>query len=174
MLRQLARRLGQVAPEVRSQIQQLPVEHFNSVRGFMRRPPVVQESALWQLYQWSARPLAFLEACERRYGECFVTNIGPYRNWVFFSHPDAITQIFTANPDQFDVGRANQLLRSTTGVYSVLLLDGEPHARQRQLLMPPFHGDRMRAYGDLIVKVGLYRPNYAKLMSKCQQIKQRS
>ena len=116
----------------------------------MRNPPIVKGSALWQLYQWSAHPIEYLEDCDQRYGDCFVAHIGPYRNFVFFSNPEAIAQIFTTNPAQFDVGRANQLVRSTTGDYSVLLLDGKPHERQRKLLMPPFHGDRMRAYGQLI------------------------
>ncbi len=30
------------------------------------------------------------------------------------------------------------------GEHSVVLQEGRRHQRQRQLLMPPFHGDRMR------------------------------
>lgn len=30
----------------------------------------------------------------------------------------------------------------------MLLLDGPEHLRQRRLLLPPFHGERMRAYGE--------------------------
>ncbi len=29
-----------------------------------------------------------------------------------------------------------------------MLMDGEPHQRQRQLLAPPFHRERIRAYGQ--------------------------
>lgn len=119
----------------------------------MRQPPAVKGSALWQLYEWSVQPLAYLDRCVRDYGDCFAANIGPYRNWVFFSHPKAIAQIFTTNPDQFDVGRGNHLVRSTTGDYSVLVLDGPPHTRQRKLLMPSFHGDRMKAYGETICQI---------------------
>jgi cytochrome P450 len=32
----------------------------------------------------------------------------------------------------------------------VLLLDGAEHLRHRRLLLPPFHGERMRAYADVI------------------------
>jgi cytochrome P450 family 110 len=39
------------------------------------------------------------------------------------------------------------------GDASVILLDGDRHQQQRQLLMPPFHGERMRTYGDLMVKI---------------------
>jgi cytochrome P450 family 110 len=31
-----------------------------------------------------------------------------------------------------------------------MMLDGDRHRRRRQLVMPPFHGDRMRSYGQLI------------------------
>jgi cytochrome P450 len=34
----------------------------------------------------------------------------------------------------------------------VLLLDGAEHMRQRKLLLPPFHGDRMRAYEQVMVE----------------------
>ena len=33
------------------------------------------------------------------------------------------------------------------------MLSGELHQRQRQLLMPPFHGERMRSYGQIICNV---------------------
>ena len=40
------------------------------------------------------------------------------------------------------------------GSRSVLLLDGAEHLRQRRLMLPPFHGERMRAYGDVMREVG--------------------
>jgi cytochrome P450 len=47
----------------------------------------------------------------------------------------------------------NRILQPTLGDNSVLLLDGDRHKRQRQLLMPPFHGERMRTYGELITQI---------------------
>jgi cytochrome P450 len=38
------------------------------------------------------------------------------------------------------------------GERSVLLLDGAEHLRQRKLLLPPFHGERMRAYEQVMVE----------------------
>jgi cytochrome P450 len=35
----------------------------------------------------------------------------------------------------------------------VLLLDGREHLRHRKLLLPPFHGERMQRYGDLIAEI---------------------
>jgi len=41
-------------------------------------------------------------------------------------------------------------LRPLIGTRSVLLLDGAEHLRRRKLVLPPFHGERMRAYEVLI------------------------
>src|SRR5205823_5584396 len=39
-----------------------------------------------------------------------------------------------------------------TGPRSVLLLDGAEHLRMRRLLMPPLHGERMRAYAETMAR----------------------
>lgn len=116
-------------------------------------PPTLTMPSRWQLLQWIVDPLKLLDNSAARYGDCFTADLGRRIQLHFFSHPQAIEQIFTANPQQFDVGRSNKMLWilwATLGDYSLLLLDGQPHRRQRQLLMPPFHGERMRTYGDLI------------------------
>lgn len=69
------------------------------------------------------------------------------------SHPQAIKEIFTAPQGHFDSGKANQAFRPLLGNNSLLLLDGSSHQRQRRLLMPPFHGDRLRTYGQLICDI---------------------
>ena len=116
-------------------------------------PDGPQTPPLLQLTSWITRPLGFLDTCANRYGDCFTVKLSGSRTLVFFSHPQAIEQIFTAHPRQFDAGRANMILRPTLGDNSLLLLDGDRHSAQRQLLMPPFHGERMRAYSQLIFQV---------------------
>lgn len=118
----------------------------------MKRPPSPHSPAFWNLLQWIIRPMEYLDDCTRRYGECFSINLGTAQPLVFFSSPDAIEQIFTA-ASAFDSGRANWILRATLGDHSLLLLDGDRHQRQRQLLMPPFHGERMRTYGTMICQI---------------------
>jgi unspecific monooxygenase len=119
----------------------------------MHQLPLVKGFKWWHLYQWTTQPLAFLERWHRTYGDCFGVEIGSYRHMVFLSHPSAIAELFTANPDQFEVGRGNRILRPVMGDNSVLLLDGAAHARQRKLLMPPFHGDCMKAYSETICQI---------------------
>ncbi len=108
---------------------------------------------LWQLIQWIAHPLQYLERNAHRYGDRFRGSFLRFPNIVFLSDPEALEKLFTENPEQFDGGCANTLIKPILGNNSLLMLDGERHKRHRQLLMPPFHGDRMRAYGQLICQI---------------------
>ncbi|MBD2014866.1 cytochrome P450 [Microcoleus sp. FACHB-53] len=113
-------------------------------------PDGPQAPPLLQLIQWIADPIKFMDTCANRYGDCFTARLGSSSTYVFLSNPQAIEQIFTANPNLFGV---KSVLRLTLGDNSLILLEGDSHHRQRQLLMPPFHGERMRAYGQLIFQI---------------------
>src|SRR5207248_10568350 len=52
--------------------------------------------------------------------------------------------------DALPIWEANAVLGPVVGERSVLLLDGAEHLRQRKLMLPPFHGERMRAYGEVM------------------------
>jgi unspecific monooxygenase len=119
----------------------------------INRPHTAEANPWVQLFQWIMQPLDFLDTCSNRYGDCFVARFGHLSPSVFVSHPQAIEQILTAGAKQFDTGQGNWNLRAMLGDNSLLLLDGDRHQRQRQLLMPPFHGERMRAYGQLILHI---------------------
>ncbi|MFI5301287.1 MAG: cytochrome P450, partial [Polyangiales bacterium] len=73
---------------------------------------------------------------------------------------------FTADPEIARAGEANEVLRTIVGSNSLLLLDGERHLRERKLMMPPFHGERMRQYGDVMrdatsARIAAWRPGQA-------------
>lgn len=119
----------------------------------MNQPPAVTTPSSWNLLQWIIQPLDFLERCAARHGDSFSLKLGSFPAFTFFSDPEAIEQIFTASANQFDSGRGNSILRRMLGDNSLLLLDGERHKRHRQLLMPPFHGERMRAYSQVICQI---------------------
>lgn len=96
-----------------------------------------------------ARPLEYLEDYSQRYGDMFrVGNSSP--PVVYISNPKAIQEIFATPADRFQTGGGGRVLQLLLGDHSVVLLDGDRHQRQRKLLMPPFHGDRLRAYSQLI------------------------
>lgn len=94
-----------------------------------------------------------MERCRDRYGDTFTIRIANEGEWVLMSDPDAVREIFTGDPAVLHAGKANRILLPFLGPDSVLLLDGAPHLRQRKLMLPPFHGDRMRRYESLMVDV---------------------
>jgi cytochrome P450 len=67
--------------------------------------------------------------------------------------PDLVKQVFTHPPTphtQLNAGEANELLGPILGRRSVLVLDGAEHLRHRRLMLPAFHGPRMRLYEDVV------------------------
>jgi cytochrome P450 family 110 len=116
--------------------------------------PFVKGHPLVQLFKWIFFPLEFLEECEQRYGHCFAARLGKGNLSLFFSHPEAIAELFSpSNAPILDSGRAQPMLKIVLGKNSTILLDGAEHRRHRKLLTPPLHGERMRAYGDIIVQI---------------------
>jgi cytochrome P450 len=91
-------------------------------------------------------PVRFIEACRRRYGEVVSFSTLFDSQFVMVFDPEVVKQVFRGPPDQLRAGEANAILGPVVGDRSVLLLDGAEHLRQRKLLLPPFHGERMRAY----------------------------
>lgn len=104
---------------------------------------------LLQTIQSITRFVEFLEDCQQRYGDIFTVRMYKQPPFVYVSNPKAIQEILTADLKLFDIGRTNRMQQPLLGETSLLLLDGVRHQRQRRLLMPHFHGDRMRAYAQL-------------------------
>jgi cytochrome P450 len=92
----------------------------------------------------------FLDWCHRRYGPAVALRTYFDDGFVMVFDPDLVRQVFHASPDQLHAGEANVMLGPLLGRRSVLLLDGREHLRHRRLLLPPFHGARLRSYLDVI------------------------
>ncbi len=95
----------------------------------------------------------FLAAAHRRYGDSFTIRLNTGRTVVITCDPEIVKQVFTGNPDDLHAGAGNVVLKPLLGARSVLLLDGAEHLRQRRLMLPPFHGERMRAYGEAMTEI---------------------
>jgi cytochrome P450 family 135 len=94
-----------------------------------------------------------LEDCHRRYGDMFTLRIANEGTWVFLADPDAIKQVFTGDPRVLHAGEANVVVLPLLGHHSVLVLDEAAHMSQRKLMLPPFHGERMRGYEETMAEV---------------------
>jgi cytochrome P450 family 135 len=94
-----------------------------------------------------------MERARRRYGDVFTVRLAQVGTFVFTTDPDTLKTVFTAGPDKLRAGEANVALEPVLGSRSVLLLDGAEHIRQRRLMLPPFHGERLRGYENLIAEI---------------------
>ena len=56
-------------------------------------------------------------------------------------------------PERAARGRGQRDPQAAARRRSVLLLDGPEHMAERKALLPPFHGERMQAYGELIREI---------------------
>ena len=119
----------------------------------MQLPNGPQTPQFLQRLQWVFNPLQLMATSAKAYGDVFRLSLIKNQPFVLFSHPQAIQQIFTAPLEQLDGSGSNQLLQPLLGKNSVILLSGTPHQRQRRLLTPPFHGDRMKAYGQIMTNI---------------------
>ncbi len=117
----------------------------------MTLPPGPSAPALWQTMAWMARPAAFLQRAHERFGDPLtIRTYWTEQPMVLFSHPDAVREVFALDPAIAPAGQSWEFLRAFAGPYSILLLDGEEHRRERRLLQTQFHGERMRAFAPMI------------------------
>src|SRR4051812_19243996 len=93
---------------------------------------------------WLFRPLPLLERWRAQYGDTFTVKIAQEPPWVIVSDPEDVRAVFQGDPAILHAGEGNQILKPFLGQNSVLLLDGDQHMRQRKLLLPAFHGERMQ------------------------------
>ena len=95
-----------------------------------------------------------LDKLQQKYGNIFYTPKSfLYPPYVVFSDPQAIEKVFTADPNIFEVSQQTLPVRVLLGDNSLVLLEGDRHKQHRKLLMPPFHGERMKSYGQTMVDV---------------------
>jgi cytochrome P450/predicted unusual protein kinase regulating ubiquinone biosynthesis (AarF/ABC1/UbiB family) len=113
-------------------------------------PPGPASPPLLQAMRWIQWPLPFMDECARHFGETFTLHLPAAPPIVMFTHPDAIRTIFTSDEADLRAGEANYRLEPILGKHSLLILDGTEHLRERRLLQPPFHGDRLLAYGTVM------------------------
>ena len=114
-------------------------------------PPGPRTPAVGQALRYARNPLGFLARYQRRYGDIFTVSFPYFGRVVYVASPELVKAVFTGSPTQFHAGEANAtVLEPALGPYSVLTLDEAPHMQQRKLLLPPFHGESVRRYGELI------------------------
>jgi cytochrome P450 family 135 len=116
-------------------------------------PPGPRMPGVLQAIAWARRPLPFLERCKERYGDVFTLRVRHSGTWVILSDPEDVKRVFTADHMALGVGLANSVLGPLLGPRSVMLLEEPEHVKRRKLMLPPFHGERMKGYAEMMVEV---------------------
>src|SRR5215218_9372479 len=115
-------------------------------------PPGPRMPRAMQTLGWLSRPFQFVERARAKYGDTFTMHIAR-DTFVVLSDPADVKHVFTGDPAIFHAGASNIILLPFLGHKSVLLLDGPQHLSQRRLLLPPFHGEKMRRNVDLMTEI---------------------
>jgi cytochrome P450 len=110
-------------------------------------PPGPRESPLRQLLRQARDPVGFFEDCRRRFGDVYTTRLPGMPPSVTFALPEAAKEIFADPGDSMWAGEANEPIEFLVGRHALVRLDGQRHKRERKLMMPAVHGDRMASYG---------------------------
>ena len=120
----------------------------------MAFPPGPRSPSIVQLFRIGRNPFGYMRNAHRRYGDVFRISFPSFNSMVYVADPELVKQVFAGNARRFHAGEANAtVLEPAVGLGSVLTLDEEEHMRQRKLLLPPFHGDAISRYGDLIQEI---------------------
>jgi cytochrome P450 len=109
--------------------------------------------ATLQAVAWARRPLPFLERCKKHFGDTFTIRVRHSGTWVILADPEDVKRVFTADHATLGVGLANSILGPLLGPRSVMLLEEPEHVRRRKLMLPPFHGERMAGYSEMMAQV---------------------
>ncbi len=91
----------------------------------------------------------FFTRLAREHGDVALVGMGPEKI-VLVSHPDLVREVLVAQSRRFMKGRALQEAKRILGE-GLLTSEGELHLRQRRLVQPLFHAERLGGYGDVMV-----------------------
>jgi cytochrome P450 len=110
-------------------------------------PPLLQAARV------TASPYGWMVKRWRRYGDVFSSRFPIFGRVVYVAEPALVKEVFSGEATTFHAGEANTLaLGDALGEHSLLTLDEDRHMSQRKLLLPPFHGESVRRYVEVMAE----------------------
>ena len=119
--------------------------------------PIPKSPTLLQIAQWIFDPLGYMKKHFRECGDLFQAYVswGNTNPLLMLNEPKALQYILTHDTGkEFTApGEVNRILEPLLGRQNLILLSGNEHQRRRKLVTPPFHGERLKAYGNIIQNI---------------------
>jgi cytochrome P450 len=117
-------------------------------------PPGPSRPSVINAIRFARDPLAYIRSFYLRYGPIAKSRFPGLGLMVYVAEPELVKQVFTGDSSVFHAGEANAtVLEPAVGLNSLLTLDDEPHMRHRKLLLPAFHGDNVKRWGETIREI---------------------
>jgi cytochrome P450 len=123
-----------------------PVESL----GGLATPPSIRLPRPLIVLWFGQRQSSFMFHYRKKFGEVWHAHGYVRGGATATHHPDHVRSLFTAPPEQVPTIAAESPLRPVLGPASVLTSNGPRHLRQRKLLLPPFHGEAIARYEQMI------------------------
>lgn len=103
-----------------------------------------------QVLPFRMSPLTYLTRMAREHGDHVLLRLGPELA-VLVSHPDSVREVLVVQDRKFRKGRGLERTKPLLGE-GLLTSEGEFHRRQRRLVNPAFHHERIAAYGRVMTE----------------------
>lgn len=104
-----------------------------------------------QMIAYATRPFEHIRAQHERFGDVFTTRLPGLGNQIIVASPEGIKTLVTGSYEAFD--READTIRFLLGGNALIFQQGTRHRQMRNAMTPPFHGDRMRGYGPVMMAV---------------------
>ncbi len=116
----------------------------------LKTPPAIRWPRPVQVIWFGQRQWHFMFHHQKKFGGVWLANGYVRGSTAATYHPDHVRSLFKAPPDLVPTLAAESPLRPVLGDGSVLTSNGPRHLRQRKLLLPPFHGEAIARYEQMI------------------------
>jgi cytochrome P450 len=116
-------------------------------------PAGPRQSSVRQLVRFAHNPIRFVEDCHARYGDVCTIHFTGLPPIVHLATAEAAREVFSASDTEMSAGEAGFALELLVGRSALIRLDGARHKRERKLMMPAVHGERLVGFGAEMCRV---------------------